>query len=1794
MSVLKDLRLFYDINFDYIEPLSSETSIYRLSSNINIIQLITPLTNQLAKLVAIKLANGDYLPSIGMEYVGQEEVTWYNEAMELETSMWNVWNYKLTQTDTSSVSVFSASELTISFIEIELVANIKFVGTFADQATLEAAIPVGTTGQYATVTSTETSWLWSDVVEAWQDGGVLLSEYLTKVTGTSQQVVLSVKPNTFSEPQEVEITATEIIYDRLQKLEASDLAQDAEIILKLYKHFVNNYLALPSAENTDVFIVNDVAGNPFYATSGQVLDIINALSRAGGTMTGTINALDIIINAANSLLATTIKLRENSKIQNEDGSAYISYGVQSLQTIWTMLADHIILSAGKSVTLSGVEAVYINSDGNIEITTNGKTLLLNSSDGKLYYDGNEIYNTENVEALGFPTLPVSYLQFALNVIAPTHGVGRMFWDDVKGQLAFYVENSNTVVNPGYETVAPVVNKSGGWFINGTIVYPIGYSTDLNGKKAFEIGLADSQFKDRATQIALLTQDLNDEESGNATIFGLADGIDLLALGFTIVGEPIYLGSLGLMTPTRPINGHFATIVGFVAEIGTPGNSDGVVQVDINRSELTVEINDTNGFPLDQRFNLGISNNDALREHTVTALGLYHYYELGLKYEETASITKPFDDVEGIHAVYFSNGVLTIANSLNEADFENIVLNKAFVDAFYWNVDEQKTEFILDERHGISMSPATHLRLHEGDGTLFRSGMGITISNIDVANPTDDTAVEITIASGVNKDEDIVHQITEKLLTGNIREYAFIGINKLRMQSENQYGISNENSGERMSYNLKFAGEYIVTEAPDNSYLFRTIVAVPDVDKTRTNYFSFLGYQVYGSQALAEAGAADEISILITLFNGLVAEFTIVGQILYQTKSSYANTYSAGIRSVTDGDFIDYRAEQIKGTGALVQNHNDLAGRNNPDQHTTNAITEISTRNFYTAGQSQDQVNELLDEEIKLNKDKITNIQEDLVENATPEKWYAGMSGKYALDENGIAVVISGANNNVPINDYKGGTLNQVIIDGDVSSALTSDGNSTVFSIENDGTITFGTAYSATKQTFNIISGNTYFARITLDNTSVGGINNLIRFRYSTDVNDTFLGTIQSGNIVYGIITASTSLLANLQFQEGTAGLFTKDEIMLIPIDNTFLDGLTADEINDRLEYFESLQSVGSPVDLDQLLDNRNDFGNWTDVANTENVNDIPYIEKLYSANPRMTFTIPVGTYTILAHIKDNTLDDNIYITGGGLGSSNITIAIKDVSNNDINILKKVSFVSTGGAYFEINDSGATQGSAKVKFILLEGDHTNITDEQALKWIQNEEFGVFTVKGINIESIGKQKLPDVKDWEQGSFDISDNLVDATNRIRSKTLIPILYGTTYVFSTIGSYTFSVNELDSQGNLVNSYGLITVDATYTPTDSSVTQLRISLRRLDNADLETSELITAEAMLEIKSALPATDYADFIKANAHINEEFGDLPDGTADDFDFVKTKEYILTEDDITAFANLTNVQRIIIEPNLSDNLDWTDFIDGFTRLGDYWEIINNSAVYNVVGIHNAYATRSSQDIAHIVELGTYADLTAAKAGLVGTKLRYKLATPLPRDGIKADLLDVTGKLLTSVDATFTHKSTSGITNVFSAKQPFNINDEIQVIKDNDHAQEVAIVKADNSIEDILKRLGIIEEDIVYSNPVPSLHVSLDTYGFRNELEQNDKIRIYFGETVGGVPIRYIDVVYQVGEDLSGSAHLGGTSTAKDEVYFSGLWQSDLVAIEQPYRITHTNAATPAIATDDVYIFLIVKLGGVKVYD
>jgi hypothetical protein len=398
----------------------------------------------------------------------------------------------------------------------------------------------------------------------------------------------------------------------------------------------------------------------------------------------------------------------------------------------------------------------------------GYALDINQGDRLLYND--EIYvNITGSQTSTSPDLDTTNWQHA-NLFAqsiqmdidkdnPSHSEGLVFYDKTKKALSYYNDESDVTVNLGQEFLIRVYNNTGSTITNGKIVYPTG--VDVASGLA-TIDLADASVKDKCRLIGMVTHDIEDGTSGYVTRLGEVSGLNTSGMSGIL-----YLSATtpGAYTMTKPNDGGFITAIGAV---GMQDAVDGTIVVDPTISETSVEVTDTNGFPLDQRANTRLSFEDSTLTFTISSTSYpFHFYELGDKYEKSSPESVIIDDTEGLHVIYYDEGTLTSLVNPNAGQVDVVIRTKAIVAWVYWDKDNQTTLCgIQDERHGISMSPDTHAYLHFTRGARFLNGQALS-DIVSDGNGDDDEDAEFSVGSGFNTDEDLISIIDEKLVSDEI-------------------------------------------------------------------------------------------------------------------------------------------------------------------------------------------------------------------------------------------------------------------------------------------------------------------------------------------------------------------------------------------------------------------------------------------------------------------------------------------------------------------------------------------------------------------------------------------------------------------------------------------------------------------------------------------------------------------------------------------------------------------------------------------------------------------------------------------------------------------------------------------------------------------------------------------------------------------------------------------------------------------------------------------------------------------
>lgn len=726
--------------------------------------------------------------------------------------------------------------------------------------------------------------------------------------------------------------------------------------------------------------------------------------------------------------------------------------------------------------------------------------------------------------------------------------------------------------------------------------------------------------------------------------------------------------------------------------------------------------------------------------------------------------------------------------------------------------------------------------------------------------------------------------------------------------------------------------------------------------------------------------------------------------------------------------------------------------------------------------------EIIDHEARITTIE-TDIETPLSDESVP---YAGLAGKYAESKDALSIAIHGINLS-DIKDYKGGTLTNLALgsfETDVTTTGIGDGwidNNSLPTFTLDNTIKrvgnfaqkIVSGANDAIQLYslqNFVSGKKYFIKGYAYITSMGtdgavvGLDLRVLSGATTKATLTFTTTDSltlnewvEVSTVYTADGTEDRLMIRSSGSSGDINNITAyiDEVSFIPVDNTILDGLTAVQIANRITYIEGQQSVGSPVDYDQLLDNLNKLGNTPLVTgitiDTETDKDGVAYYKIINQGATTVVTANVGTitvgnkYTLFTHVIKNTETNDTAVVISGSGG---IFGTEYVDGGFIGIDKRVLTADSGTGLILGSGSLGTAGAEVImRQILIEGDHTNVSDETALKWIQEQDFGVFEVKGIFIESIEKNKFNKLTTTENLRFTGVGDATTATTNSFISDFIKVIGGQDYFKSP--HIADSRNYVAYYDNDKNVIGNAVITDAISPTVDGYIRVGWYTTSLDTAQIQLGTSFDT--------------YEDFIKANAHINEEFGDVPNGVADDFDFERIKKhYILTEDDITVLdTSWTNFDAVKVQKSVFigyKSIGVTSIEDFLTIYPEYDGVGTFDDTSNIGKV--TMQVSSTFFYLALVPKGTYATLADAKTDLAGTEIQYQLATPLPRDGIKAPELDITGKLLTSVDATFTQESTSGITNYFTTDVPLNLYGQLllNILTDLSQQKEINWNKAE----------------------------------------------------------------------------------------------------------------------------------------
>ena len=298
---------------------------------------------------------------------------------------------------------------------------------------------------------------------------------------------------------------------------------------------------------------------------------------------------------------------------------------------------------------------------------------------------------------------------------------------------------------------------------------------------------------------------------------------------------------------------------------------------------------------------------------------YDVFSVNKKITISSSQDVVWADEEGMHYFYIdAAGVLQTTTTFDASEF--VTGDKCFVAALYWDQTNQECllDAFLDERHGISMPGADHYYLHENEGTRISVGGALTDILADESG-TLDTHAQFGVNSSVIWDEDIIKTPSAVASTVGLPVIYMEGAEQTWRNGTPTAGFSLLNDGTtgRLLYNNPDAGGagiWGLTVVPNNDFMLMHIAVSTLYDGSK-QYFAVAGQAFYANSSAARAGAATELSRLVTGDLPL-AEFKFIATVIFKTADNISNAVQASIVSTDAGDdYIDWRGVAAAGSGS---------------------------------------------------------------------------------------------------------------------------------------------------------------------------------------------------------------------------------------------------------------------------------------------------------------------------------------------------------------------------------------------------------------------------------------------------------------------------------------------------------------------------------------------------------------------------------------------------------------------------------------------------------------------------------------------------------------------------------------------------------------------------------------------------------------------------------------------------------------------------------------------------------------
>jgi len=291
------------------------------------------------------------------------------------------------------------------------------------------------------------------------------------------------------------------------------------------------------------------------------------------------------------------------------------------------------------------------------------------------------------------------------------------------------------------------------------------------------------------------------------------------------------------------------------------------------------------------------DNDTKVFSITPTLTSYKIYRDGTEYIISTAKTITLPNTTNEYFIYFdSNNDLAYLTIFDPS----LIFDDVYVAVVHYNASQGKmlTDKPCDERHGISMSNATHYNKHLSEGAVWINGLDLTGFVID-GDGSLDSHSQFTAESGIFFDEDIIHEVPSYSQLAVFYRTGTEWKSKTADAFPFIYNGTVGYTGTRICFNENVAGNYQLTEVTNDYYILLHPYAL-----NSKQVGVFLGINQYATLEEARAGA----NIELTTFNGLpFQEFVKIGSVIVKCSNSFTNTHKVATVSTDLGqNYVDFR------------------------------------------------------------------------------------------------------------------------------------------------------------------------------------------------------------------------------------------------------------------------------------------------------------------------------------------------------------------------------------------------------------------------------------------------------------------------------------------------------------------------------------------------------------------------------------------------------------------------------------------------------------------------------------------------------------------------------------------------------------------------------------------------------------------------------------------------------------------------------------------------------------------------